>query len=283
MLLMAVWGTIRSAAPPAEPTVPVAVADRELAAGSLLAEADLRIVAWPARLSPDDRVSRSHAAGQILATAVGSGEAITTRRLLGPGLLAGQPPGLVAVTVRVTDPATLAPIRAGDRIDVLAVRDSQDQWTSAGSELRTGQGADAAGDAGPAAGDSASGDRPTGAPSPTGSASSMSTADTGSTATRSAVADQVAPVSSTVAADPAPAGADLVAASALVLSKPADLAADTGNWSASAFSTDHAAGSGQESGVVVLAVDRAAASRLAGVAPGRPLSVVLLHPGSNAP
>ncbi len=120
VLLAATWLTIRSAAPSPEPVVEVAVAAHDLPAGAVLSAADLRTAAWPVSIAPSARVAGAHATGQTLATPVPAGEAITVSRLLGPGLLARQPAGSVAVTVRVADPASLVPIQAGDRIDVLA-------------------------------------------------------------------------------------------------------------------------------------------------------------------
>ena len=75
--------------------------------------------------------------GRLVAGPVRRGEALTDVRLLGPGLLgpgllgpgllgpgllgaASGPSQLVAVPVRVAEPATAALLRAGDRIDVLA-------------------------------------------------------------------------------------------------------------------------------------------------------------------
>jgi pilus assembly protein CpaB len=118
LALAAIWATVRSASPPAEPQAPVLVAAHDLAAGSTLAPGDLR----PATL-PRDRVPASAvaaAAGRVLAGPLGGGEVVTTSRLLGPGLLTGLPTGTVAVTLRPADPADLGAVGPGDRIDVLA-------------------------------------------------------------------------------------------------------------------------------------------------------------------
>jgi Flp pilus assembly protein CpaB len=120
LLLAAVWVTIRWAAPPPEPTVDVTLAKHDLPAGSVVRAGDLESARWPARIAPAARVTGAQTIGRTLATGVSAGEAITIPRLLGPGLLAGQPPDQVAVTIRVADPAALAPIQAGDRVDVLA-------------------------------------------------------------------------------------------------------------------------------------------------------------------
>lgn len=134
ILLSAVWVTIRTAAPPAPTAVPVIVAARDLAAGAVLRSGDLHVQEWPTSIAPSARIAEPAATGRVLATAVAAGEAITRSRLLGPGLLAGQPPDAVAVTIRVTDPASLAPIHAGDRVDVLAVTGSGEPPGQAAAE-----------------------------------------------------------------------------------------------------------------------------------------------------
>lgn len=84
-------------APPA--TVTVLSAARDLPGGTLLTGADLRPVHLPVGLAPSGAVTGARAAvGQVLS---------------------GQPAGLLAVLLRVTDPATAAVVRAGDRVEVL--------------------------------------------------------------------------------------------------------------------------------------------------------------------
>ena len=61
--------------------------------------------------------------GPRLVGAVRAGEVLTDARLVGPGLLAGDPRGEVrAVAVRVADAAEVALVVPGDRVDVLAAR-----------------------------------------------------------------------------------------------------------------------------------------------------------------
>jgi len=49
-----------------------------------------------------------------------AGEPVTEARLLGPGTLAGQPPGTLAVPVRLADPTTTGIVSTGDHVDVIA-------------------------------------------------------------------------------------------------------------------------------------------------------------------
>lgn len=115
--LAALWLTIRSAAPPPPDTVTVLVAANDLAAGHSLGEGDLRTVTRPASAAPSGRLTGS--TGWVLASPMRAGEPLTDARVVGPGLLRNQPPDRVAVPVRLSDPATSAIVRPGDRVDVL--------------------------------------------------------------------------------------------------------------------------------------------------------------------
>lgn len=107
-----------SPAPP--PTVDVLVAARPLAGGQTLTLDDVT----PARFTPDTAPSRALAAdelaGRVLAGPLDQGEAVTATRVIGPGLLDGWDPNLVAVPVRIADAGSVGLLRPGDRIDLLA-------------------------------------------------------------------------------------------------------------------------------------------------------------------
>jgi Flp pilus assembly protein CpaB len=106
-----------------------AVAD--LAAGTVLAAGDLSVADVPAALVPEGTVSPGEAAGRVLAAPLRRGEVVTDARLVGRGLLTGQPAGTVALAVRPSDPAVTALVRAGDRVRVLAGPDPADPQTYA--------------------------------------------------------------------------------------------------------------------------------------------------------
>lgn len=102
-------------------TAAVAVAVTDLPAGHLITESDVTIALWAPRTVPDGVLA--DAPGRVLAAPVRRGEPFTDVRVLGAGLLRGQPPGTRAVTVRVADAAAAALARPGDRVDVLAAAD----------------------------------------------------------------------------------------------------------------------------------------------------------------
>ncbi len=117
--------------PPPAPTVAVWTASHDLPSGSLLTTTDLT----PVRLPPDgvpDRAVRDlrELLGRPLAAPVARGETLTGLRVLGPGLLDGYP-GRSAVPLRITDAATVALLRVGDRVSfVVADPDGRTQPTT---------------------------------------------------------------------------------------------------------------------------------------------------------
>jgi len=117
-------------------TAKVVVAARDLAAGTELAAADLRIVSMPVGIVPAGSVSRAAGLiGRMAAGAIRRGEALTDARVVGPGLTAGLGPGeSVAVPVRIADPDAAALVRVGDRVDVLGTPVAPD-----GSQATAGQ------------------------------------------------------------------------------------------------------------------------------------------------
>lgn len=109
---------LRAVAPPAEPTVSVAVAAHDLPAGARLTEDDLTTVEFRPGSEPGGLVADP--SGLTLATSLRRGEPVTGPRVLGPALTDGHP-GMVATPVRIPDAALVALLRVGDRVDVLAV------------------------------------------------------------------------------------------------------------------------------------------------------------------
>ncbi len=114
---VAVLAALRTLAPPPVPTVEVLVAARDLPAGSVVGADDVVPAAYSPGLAPhglaDDPV------GRVLAAPLRQGEPVTDVRLVGPSLTEGYD-GLVAVPVRLPDAGSVALLRVGDRIDLVA-------------------------------------------------------------------------------------------------------------------------------------------------------------------
>ena len=132
-----VAAALQALAPPPPPTEPVLVAAADLPAGLALTDADVKVAHWPAELVPPGGMpSLEEVVGAVLATPLRAGEAVSGTRLLGAGLLVGQPPGTGSMAVRLAEPVS-GLVRAGDRVDLLAGPDpdaalSPGAWAAAG-------------------------------------------------------------------------------------------------------------------------------------------------------
>jgi Flp pilus assembly protein CpaB len=127
--LLGAAACFRIAAPGGPRLVAVPVAAHDLAAGAVLGSGDVRSARWPAGSAPAGLLADP--LGHTLAGPVRAGEPLTDARMLGPSLLAGQPDGTVAVTVRLSDAGT-GLVHAGDRVDVLAATSSSGtSWDAA--------------------------------------------------------------------------------------------------------------------------------------------------------
>jgi pilus assembly protein CpaB len=126
-LILALRAPPAATGPDAAPTVPVAVAVADLAAGKVLAAGDLGTVRLPASAAPSGAAtSPAELTGQVLAAPVRSGEAVTDVRVVGPRLWTQVPDGAVAAPVRLADLAVATLLRAGDRVDVLGTAGDED-------------------------------------------------------------------------------------------------------------------------------------------------------------
>jgi pilus assembly protein CpaB len=111
---------------PAPPDlVPVVVATHDVGAGHQLTADDLRVAGWAAPMRPGAALADvASAMGRVTAGPLERDSAVTEGNLLGPGLLTGQPAGLLAVPVRLAEPVAAALVRRGDRVDVIAASGS---------------------------------------------------------------------------------------------------------------------------------------------------------------
>lgn len=198
--------------PGRQATVPVVVAAHPLGAGTVLSHDDLRVADYPEVLAPGavDRtrpgapiagaapgdlqaVSAPDApaaaredpadpaadwVGRTLSSAVVQGQPLTAASVLGPDLLAGQPRGSTAVTIRVADPGTLTHLRPGQRVDLIRRDDGSAPEISPGdgSPGDDFRGDDSSGDRAPADSD------PSGAPEAGSAPRERSAGDAGSSA-----------------------------------------------------------------------------------------------------
>lgn len=105
--------------PSQAPSVRVLAAARDLPAGKILTEADLRALRLPPAAVPSGAL-RAGAAGHVLAAPMRRGEPLTDARLLDDSLTRSRVPGTVAAPIRIADAATVRLVRPGTRIDVLA-------------------------------------------------------------------------------------------------------------------------------------------------------------------
>lgn len=111
---------IEAVSPSAPPTVDVLVAAVDLDGGTTLTPDQLATVQMPLDFRPVGLLSADDAVGRVLAGPLRAGEPITDLRIVGPSLLGGWGPDVVASPVRIADAGAVAFLRPGDRIDLLA-------------------------------------------------------------------------------------------------------------------------------------------------------------------
>jgi Flp pilus assembly protein CpaB len=110
----------KTAAKPVGHTVPVVVAGSDLPAGHQLRRADLTVGRWPPGLRPTGaRGDPASLVGRRVAGPIGTGEPVTSTRLIGADLTAGLPRRLVAAAMALGDSHTIDLVRPGDRVDLL--------------------------------------------------------------------------------------------------------------------------------------------------------------------
>lgn len=117
----AVFVLARVVAPLPAESVPVVVAAHDLTGGTAIGGGDVRTAHMPPALVPSGVFTAPDGViGSMVAAPMRAGEPLTDRRLLGPSLMAGYAPSLVAAPVRIQDGDVVALLRAGDSIDLYA-------------------------------------------------------------------------------------------------------------------------------------------------------------------
>ncbi len=120
-----VWSLATDLRPPAPEMRSVATARHDLVPGATLTTDDL--VVLPRRvdsLAPDAVAAVDAVTGRVVAFPVRSGETVRDRDVVGHALLDSLGADVVATPVRLSDEATLASVRPGDLVDVVAARPS---------------------------------------------------------------------------------------------------------------------------------------------------------------
>jgi SAF domain len=97
----------------------VVVAVRDLPAGAVVTRADVEVTGRPMSMVPETGLTAyDDVVGRTTATALSSRDIVTSERLVGAALLAGQPAGSVAMSVPVLDVGEAT--RPGTRVDLYA-------------------------------------------------------------------------------------------------------------------------------------------------------------------
>ncbi len=106
-------------------TVPIVVASRALAAGTLLNPSDLALAGWPASAVPAG-IARAMTAvlGHRVATSVSRGMPVTAAELLEPAIASAIAGGRTATTVELAAASELTILRAGNHVDLYPSADA---------------------------------------------------------------------------------------------------------------------------------------------------------------
>lgn len=112
---VAVAATLHTLRPQPAPTVTVLAASHDLAAGITLTGRDLVARALPKADVPAGAATAAR--GRVLAAPMRAGETLTDVRLVGAALVTASDES--AMPVRLPDPAMVALLRTGDRIDLI--------------------------------------------------------------------------------------------------------------------------------------------------------------------
>ncbi|MDQ0663582.1 pilus assembly protein CpaB [Arthrobacter ulcerisalmonis] len=112
--------TVQQITPAPLSTVTALAAARDLPAGTAVTEADLARVQVPPGMVADGFLREgAAAAGKQLAAPLRKGQLLTDAQLLGPGLLAGTPPGSAAVPLRMADASSIQLVSPGQLVNVV--------------------------------------------------------------------------------------------------------------------------------------------------------------------
>jgi pilus assembly protein CpaB len=122
LVAAAAWLALSNFLPKTPPRgIPIVVVSRDLMPGHVLTRSDLTVADWPRDLTPAGAVADPGAlVGKGLGAGMSRGEAVTSARVRGPGLLTGARSGLVASHIRLADSAMAAMAAPGDHVDLIS-------------------------------------------------------------------------------------------------------------------------------------------------------------------
>lgn len=127
---------VQQLAPAPSTTVSALAAASDLPAGSSLGPGDAVVLKVPPGLVPGGSFSDAAAVlGKQLAVALRKGQLLSDAQFLGPGLLAGSPPGSAAVPLRLADPASIQLVSPGQLVNVVLVSGSGFEQTAAPAQV----------------------------------------------------------------------------------------------------------------------------------------------------
>lgn len=120
LLCLAASIAVHQLTPPPAATVTAFAAARDLPAGAAVGPSDLEEVQIPpGMMMPGLLRHGSEASDKQLATPLRRGQLVMDTQLLGPGLLAGTPPGSAAVPLRMADPSSIQLVSPGQLVNVV--------------------------------------------------------------------------------------------------------------------------------------------------------------------
>ncbi|WP_251046802.1 RcpC/CpaB family pilus assembly protein [Arthrobacter sp. ISL-85] len=112
--------TVQQLTPAPLSTATALAAARDLPAGTTVTEADVNRVQVPPGMVADGFLKDdAAAAGKQLAAPMRKGQLLTDAQLVGPGLLAGTPPGSAAVPLRMADASSIQLVSPGQLVNVV--------------------------------------------------------------------------------------------------------------------------------------------------------------------
>lgn len=127
---------VQQLAPAPSATVSALAAANDLPAGKSLGSGDAVVLKVPPGLVPAGSFTDGAAVeGKQLAVALRKGQLLSDAQFLGPGLLAGSPPGSAAVPLRLADPASIQLVSPGQLVNVVMISGNGFEQTTAPAQV----------------------------------------------------------------------------------------------------------------------------------------------------